>query len=198
MHRREMLRLLSATAIGPIVSPDLFAMLRQAQPSSDYRLQSLNEPQNETVVAMIDVMIPATDTPGAKAARVNEFIDVILTSWATPAERDRFLTGLAAVDTLSRTLYSKSFVEASAEQQTALLRAMDDAVDWAHDPDSNDDFDGAIDYDARLRGEFFRVFKKLTLHGYYTSEIGFTQELKNEIIPGEQHGCAPVPAGKRA
>ena len=198
MHRREMLRLLSATAIGPIVTPDLFVMLRQAQPSSSYRLQSLNEHQNETVVAMIDLMIPATDTPGAKAARVNEFIDVILTSWATPAERDKFLTGLAGVDTLSGTLYSKKFAETSAEQQTALLRAVDDAVDWAHDPNANDDYDGAIDYDARLRGEFFRVFKTLTFHGYYTSEIGFTQDLKLEIIPGEQHGCAPVPAGKKA
>ncbi len=198
MHRREMLRLLSATAIGPVVSPDLFAMLRQAQPSSNYRLQSLHEHQNETVVAMIDLMIPATDTPGAKAAQVNEFIDVILTSWATPAERDRFLMGLAGVDTLSGTLYSKKFVDASVEQQTALLRSMDDAVDWAHDPNSNSDYDGAIDYDARLRGEFFRVFKTLTLHGYYTSEIGFTKDLRQEIIPGEQHGCAPVPAGKRA
>jgi hypothetical protein len=198
MHRREMLRLLSATAIGPVVTPDLFVMLRQAQPSSSYRLQSLNEHQNKTAVAMIDLMIPATDTPGAKAARVNEFIDVILTSWATAAERDKFLTGLAGVDTLSGTLYSKKFVETSAEQQTALLRAMDDAVDWAHDPDANDDYDGAIDYDARLRGEFFRVFKTLTFHGYYTSEIGFTQDLKLEIIPGEQHGCAPVPAGKKA
>jgi hypothetical protein len=198
MHRREMLRLLSATAIGPVVSPDLFAMLRQAQPSSNYRLQSLNEHQNETVVAMIDLMIPATDTPGAKAARVNEFIDVILTSWATPVERERLLAGVAGVDTLSGTLYAKNFVEATAEQQTALLRAMDDAVDWAHDPNSNDDYDGSIDYDARLRGEFFRVFKTLTFHGYYTSEIGFTQDLKQEIIPGEQHGCAPVSAGKRA
>jgi hypothetical protein len=193
-----MLRLLSVTAMGPVVSPELFAMLRQAQPSSNYRLQSLNEYQNETVVAMMDLMIPATDTPGAKTARVNEFIDVILTSWATPAERDRFLTGLAGVDTLSGTLFAKKFVEASAEQQTALLRSLDDGVDWAHNPDVNDDYDGAIDYDARLRGEFFRVFKTLTLHGYYTSEIGLTQELKQEIIPGAQHGCVPIPAGKKA
>jgi len=197
MHRREMLRLLSATAIGPVISPEFLVMLRQAQPSSDYRLQTLNAHQNETVVAMMDIMIPVTDTPGAKAARVNEFLDVILTSWATSAERDRFLTGLASVDTLSETLYAKKIAEVSAEQQTALLRSLDDAVDWAHSPDFNDDYDGAIDYDARMRGEFFRVFKNIAFHGYYTSEIGFTQELKKEIIPGEQHGCAPVPAGKR-
>ena len=198
MHRREMLRLLTATAITPVISPDLYAMLRQAQPSSNYRLQTLDAHQNETVVAMMDLIIPATDTPGAKEAKVNEFIDVILTGWATPAERDRLLAGLGDVDRLSGTLFSKKFVEASSEQQTALLRSLDDAVDWAHGPDSNEDGDGSIEYDMRLRGEFFRVFKTLTLYGYYTSEIGFTQELKKEIIPGAQHGCVPLPAGKRA
>jgi gluconate 2-dehydrogenase gamma chain len=198
MHRREILRLLSATAITPMISPDLYAMLRQAQPSSSYRLQTLDAHQNETVVAMMDLIIPATDTPGAKEAKVNEFVDVILTGWATPAERDRLLAGLGDVDRLSGTLFSKKFVEASTEQQTALLRSLDDAVDWAHGPDSNEDGDGSIEYDMRLRGEFFRVFKTLTLYGYYTSEIGFTQELKKEIIPGAQHGCVPLPAGKRA
>lgn len=198
MHRREMLRLLSATAITPGLTPDLFALLRQAQPSSSYRLRAFNAHQNETVVAMIDLIIPATETPGAKAASVNEFIDVILTEWATPVERQRFLAGLDRVDILSSTLFSKKFVEASSEQQTAALRSLDDAVDWAHSPVESEDSDGAIDYDARLHGEFFRVFKMLTLHGYYTSEIAFTQELRKEIIPGAQHGCAPLPAGPKA
>lgn len=198
MQRREMLRLLSVTAIGPAVSPDLFVMLRQAQPSSNYRMQTLDAQQNETVVAMMDLMIPATDTPGAKAARVNEFLDVILTGWATPNERNKFLAGLGEVDALSERLFSKNFVQASLEQQTALLRSLDDAVNWAHAPVADDDEDAAYDYDARLRGEFFRVFKKITLHGYFTSETGFTQELKKEIIPGAQHGCVPLPAGKRA
>jgi hypothetical protein len=35
----------------------------------------------------------------------------------------------------------------------------------------------------------------MTVHGYYTSEIGFTQELKLEIIPGAQHGCTPLGPG---
>lgn len=198
MHRRAMLRLLSVTAVTPVVSPELLAMLRQVEHSSSYTLRTLNPQQNETVVAMMDQIIPATDTPGAKAARVNEFLDIILTEWATPGERAKFLTGLEEVDRLSGTLFSKKFVDVSAAQQTAVLRSLDDAVDWAHAPQSDEDEDAEYDYDARLRGEFFRVFKMVTLHGYYTSEIGFTQDLKKEIIPGAQHGCVPLPAGKRA
>jgi hypothetical protein len=39
---------------------------------------------------------------------------------------------------------------------------------------------------------FFYTMKKLTLTGYYTSEIGFSKELGRYIIPPEHAGCAPV------
>ena len=74
MHRRELFRLLGAGAVLPAIPPDLFAMLRSTQPGEGYALRSLDAHQNTTVVAMIDLLIPETDTPGAKGARVNEFM----------------------------------------------------------------------------------------------------------------------------
>ena len=198
MHRRDLLRLLSAAAITPVVSPDLFAMLRQAQPSTDYRLRTLSPGQNQLVVAMADIIIPATATPGAKAARVNEFVDVILTDWATPDERRDFLAGLTEVDRKSNTLFGKDFLSCTPEQQATLLRAMDDAVDWAYHNRRVAHSVPPEERDTQMRGDFYYVFKTLTLHGYYTSEIGFTQELKLEIIPGAQHGCIPAPEEKKA
>ena len=197
MHRRELLKLLSAPLLVPVVSPELLAILRQAQPTPDYKLRTLDPHQNETVVAMIDVIVPPTDTPGAKGARVNEFIDVILTDWAIPEERQAILSGIADVDAQSLILFSKKFIQALPQQQFTLLEAMDNQIDWAHDPPVTP---GAADnpYDRQLQGEFFRVFKTVTLYGYYTSEIGFTQELKLEIIPGAQHGCVPALAEKKA
>jgi hypothetical protein len=192
MHRRELFRLLSAAAIAPVLSPDLLSLFRQAQPPASYSIRTLSPHQNETIIAMIDPIIPATETPGAKGARVNEFMDVILTDWATADERSRFLAGLNDVDTQSNALFGKNFVEVSATQQLALLHAMDDAVDWPHDIVTDREPVPRDERDSQLRGEFFRVFKKMTIHGYYTSEIGFTQELKLEIIPGAQHGCAPI------
>jgi len=52
--------------------------------------------------------------------------------------------------------------------------------------------------DAQLKGPFWEVLKRITVHGYYTSEIGFTKELKLEIIPGAQHGCAPATGSQGA
>jgi glucoside 3-dehydrogenase (cytochrome c) hitch-hiker subunit len=194
MQRREALRVMFAGAVLPAFTPEVFRMFRQAQPPPGYTMRTLTGRWNDTVVAMIDQIIPATDTPGAKGARVNEFIDVILTEWALPEERKNFLDGLAGIDKQSQSLYGKNFSDATVEQQVVQLRAIDDAVmtNRSVRPRHGNTVPKP---DAQLEGNFWEVFKRITIHGYYTSEIGFTQELKMEIIPGAQHGCNPMPAG---
>src|SRR5579859_607497 len=194
MHRRELFRLLGAGAVLPAVPPELFAMLRQAQPGEGYALRTLDAHRNATVVAMIDLILPATDTPGAKGARVNEFIDLILTEWATEEERKEFLDGLANIDKQSNDLFGKNFADASPAQQEAQLRSIDD-IEMANRQSKARHGNTVPEPDAHLKGPFWIVFKNITLHGYYTSEIGYTQELKLQIIPGAQHGCAPLGAG---
>src|SRR5205809_682470 len=127
MNRRDALRLLTAGAVIPALTPELLAFYRQAHPDGSYSLRTLSPPQNDTVVAMIDQIIPATATPGAKGARVNEFIDVILAEWAKDDERRSFLDGLADVDKQSNALFGRDFASASPAQQLVLLRAMDEA-----------------------------------------------------------------------
>ena len=67
MNRRDALRMLTAGAVLPALTPELFAFYQQAHPSGSYALRTLKPHQNDTVVAMIDQIIPATDTPGARA-----------------------------------------------------------------------------------------------------------------------------------
>lgn len=194
MQRRDALRIFAAGAVLPVFSPELFALFRQAQPPPGYTLRTLTPRLNDTVVAMAEQIIPATDTPGAKGARVNEFIDVILTEWATPDERAHFIAGLEDIDKQSEILFGKKFADASSEQQLAQLRAIDDAtlagrVVTAHHGNH------VSEPDTQLKGNFWEVFKRITVHGYYTSEVGFSQELKLQIIPGAQHGCQPVAPG---
>ena len=197
MLRRELFKILGAGAVLPVLSPEAFAFFQEAQPAKSYALRTLNPHQNETVVAMIDQIIPATETPGAKGARVNEFIDVILTEWATEEERRNFLDGLAGVDEQSNTLFGKNFVQASSAQQIALLQAMDDvAMSIQYKKVRRSTAETEEERDPQLRGNFFKVFKGITVHGYYTSEIGYSQEMKEQIIPGALHGCTPVPLEK--
>lgn len=191
MQRRDVLKMLATGAVLPVFSSPLAGFFReaQAQTGPGYKLRTLNSHQNSTVVVLTDLIIPETDTPGAKAARVNEFIDVILTEWATEAERLNFLAGLAGIDKQSQELFGKEFVDATPQQQVTLLRAMDDYATTERGEYHQKHGNTVPELDAHLKGNFYDVFRGITLHGYYTSEIGFTQELKLQIIPGAHHGC---------
>ena len=197
MQRRDALKFLAAGVLAPTAAPELLAFFKEAHPGSNYTVRTLNPHQNALVVLMSEMIIPETDTPGAKGARVNEFIDVILTEWATEEDRNHFLEGLAGVDKQSNELFGKDFVDASAAQQMMLMRAMDEAVAMNSGRPARHG-NTVPERDTQLRGNFFAVFKGITLHGYYTSEIGFKRELGLEIIPGAQHGCVPVTAEKKA
>jgi len=205
MNRRDALRMLTAGAVLPALTPELFAFYQQAHPGGSYSLRTLNPHQNDTVVAMIDQIIPATDTPGAKGARVNEFIDVILTEWANDEERRNFLNGLADVDKRSNKLFGKDFASASSSQQVTLLGSMDDSAAVLRAERQRHAPNTIPEPDTQLKGDFFTVFKNITLHGYYTSEVAITKELNPEnkgvyelIMPGAFHGCTPLPAGRKA
>jgi hypothetical protein len=191
MQRRELFKLLGAGAIVPAFDSNLLAMFQSAQPKSGYVVRTLNPHQNATLTVMTDLIIPETDTPGAKGARVNEFIDLILTEWAHDDERQKFLTGLDDVDKKCNALFGKDFVDATPVQQDSLLRDLDQRFaeerqnptlhPYVRRPHNN-----------QLTGSFFEMVKHMTLYGYYTSEIGFTKELRKEIIPGAYHGCTPM------
>ncbi|HEX4424631.1 MAG TPA: gluconate 2-dehydrogenase subunit 3 family protein [Terriglobales bacterium] len=187
MKRRDALKLLAATAALPLLSHNAFSLFRAVHDdlATSTGLRTLNPHQNATVTTISELIIPQTDTPGAKAARVNEFIDVILTDWYEDQERANFLTGLADVDARSQTLFTKDFVSASPEQQTQLLTELDKEVVRQHaSPRRRQGNPG--------KEEFFASMKQLTLVGYYTSQIGFEQELHESIIPPRHAGCAPL------
>jgi hypothetical protein len=194
MQRRDVLKMLATGAVLPVFSSPLAGFFREAQTQTGpgYKLRTLNPHQNAAVVVLTDLIIPETDTPGAKAARVNEFIDVILTEWATEAERLNFLAGLAGVDKQSQELFGKDFVDATPPQQVTLLRAMDDYATTERGEYHAKHGNTVPELDAHLKGNFYDVFRGITLHGYYTSEIGFSQELKLQIIPGAHHGCQKI------
>src|SRR5262245_36831395 len=118
MNRRDLLHLLSGAATAPLflsITPDrLFAAGRASHTRASGRpLRVLDEHQSETVATMAEIILPETDTPGARAAKVNEFIDVLLADWADTTDKDRFLAGLTDVDTRCRDAYGSDFLGAS-------------------------------------------------------------------------------------
>ncbi len=152
---------------GTLSVPLVSGVLSGCQPPAEgttYALQTLTPEQDELVATMAELIIPTTDTPGARAANVNEFVDILLTDFHPIEDRDRFLAGLADADAKATAEYGALFVDCTGDQQVALLTQMEDEA-----------------YAARRPGgdpHFFIMMKEMTLTGYYTSEIGATQELE--------------------
>lgn len=194
MDRREVLKLLGSTAAISALPLEALTFIQQAsaQVAQSTGLRTLDAHQNATVTTIAELIIPATDTPGAKGAKVNEFIDLLLTEWYEPSETKEFLNGLNDVDAQSKQKFSSAFVDSTPAQQTELLSQLDAAAMA---------FSASQKQTMQTQGSplpmnFFYQMKKLTLAGYYTSEIGFSQELGRSIIPPHA-GCVPVPAATR-
>ena len=189
MERREALRLLAGVAALPLLSRDALALFREVHQSlpETPALKALDLHQNATIVTIAELIIPQTDTPGAKAVRVNEFIDTILAEWYTADEKASFLAGLTKVDTRCRGLFGKDFIDCSPAQQAQILTELDDGLAEIRKKPTP----GWQPRSAREQPFFYRM-KHLTLVGYYTSEAGFEEELHGSIIPPHHSGCAPL------
>jgi hypothetical protein len=191
MQRRDVLKLLgSATALSAFPLEAL-ALMRRAndQASGATALKTLNPHQNATVIMIAELIIPATDTPGATDAKVNEFIDLLLTEWFDPSETKEFLAGLAEVDARSRKKFSAAFVDGTPAQQTALLKELDaEAMGFA--AKQGPALPHAVP--TPVPTNFFYQMKKLTLAGYYTSKTGYTKGLGKPAVSIGFTGCAPI------
>lgn len=178
----------------------------------------------DTVSAIAEAIIPATDTPGARAVGVDQFIDAMLTDYYAPADRDRFLSGLVRVEAQSRRAYGRGFNELSADQQSAMVRDMDHVAfkeppgtaGWpsrsGEPPASVRKGDVATEQGVGANPQeaatvapdpedigpqsFFRMMKELAVVGYYTSQAGQTQELR--LTPWGQYRDIPYKPGTPA
>ncbi len=174
LDRREALRRLGWGGLGvaatPLWAQALTALANDhahalhhdgpAAVAADWTPKALTARQNDMVVALSEMILPETDTPGARAALVNRFIDAVLAD-ADDHDRESFLDGLGWMDERSCELFGDDFMKVGAEQQAALLTILSSGRNK-----SLEDQAGV---------EFFETLKKLTVTGYYTSEAGMKE-----------------------
>jgi hypothetical protein len=156
-------------------STDMPADADAAKADADWKPLFFDAHQNETLIALTDLIIPATDTPGAKAALVNRYVDLRYNEESAEHQQE-LIQALAWFDGRSLTLHNKPFVSLTEAEQTALLKPL-------ADPETARPEDGA-------GVKAFGLIKNLTIFGYYTSKIGLDEELQyqgdtyNTSFPG--------------
>ena len=165
-----------ALACGLVLSSSSLAALAAAvTPPTDMSRSKktlLNADQLALVRELGEIIIPTTDTPGAIGAGVHDFINHFVAYCASTAEQQQLINGLTTIESSAQTRFGKHFLGASKTQQIELLTNMEKAADGFNQSDR----------------QFFKQFKALVTFGYYTSEIGATQELAYLAIPGGYKG----------
>lgn len=190
MDRREAIKQLAFLSGGALSLSTVAGIMggctaENGSGTSRFTPQTLTDAQNELVTQLSEHIIPATDTPGAKAAKVNQYIDHMLTNWNTEEEKEHFLEGLDKVDELSNDQFDNNFVGLGETDQIALMEELEQEAKDNPNPDSD------------LK-PFFSMMKEFTVVGYYTSEIGSSEELKPNIVPGHYNACMPYSEVGRA
>jgi hypothetical protein len=178
MNRRELLRLITAATGTAMIGGTALLSGCATQAPANF------SPENIALLDEIaETILPRTDTPGAKDAKVGEFMSVYVTDCYTLDERAIFHKGLLTLEERCNKTYNRNFM--------------------ALQPAERESFISQLDRDAKAdvtagKTHYFTMIKQLTLFGFFTSEVGATQVLRHAPIPGRYDGELPYKPGDRA
>jgi gluconate 2-dehydrogenase gamma chain len=190
MNRREVLQKTALVLGYAVTGPALAGIMNgcKATPELNYKPQFFTPEQAAIITELAEIILPKTDTPGAKEVGVPAFIDSMLFEVYPKENQDNFLKGLAEFDDDAKKTYGDSFVECSAEDKVALVRKYHDAALNSSDKKSSWGWWSSAGGDM----PFILKIKELTLLGFFSSEPGATQVLQYSPVPGPFKGCVPL------
>ena len=170
--RREALQRL-ALLVGTTLSLPVQAALR-GETSNEVPLV-FSAGQQKLIANLADVIIPTTDTPGAKTAGVDQFIGYVIGHCTAPIQQETFQKGLQQTDSFSQVAFGKSFSELDNSQRIEIVNQL-----------------------TQREKPFFLNLRELTIVGYFTSEIGATKALEYLPVPGRFQGDIPLKSDQKA
>jgi hypothetical protein len=187
MNRREAVSQVALLLGGTIIGAEFF--LSGCKPSDKKVGGSLDFTPDD--IAYLDeiaeTIIPATDTPGAKAASVGTFMTVMVKDCYDEKQQKVFLEGMTKLNEACKNKHSHGFMEATPGQRKEVLVELDkEAKEYSKNKKSEDD------------PHYFALMKQLTLLGFFTSKPGATQALRYIAVPGRFDGCMPYKKGDKA
>jgi gluconate 2-dehydrogenase gamma chain len=163
--------------------------------------KALTAAQARTLEVVAELIVPATDTPGARQAGVPQFVDRALGDYCTPEDAQAIRAGLDGIAGDARAAHGTTFISLTPDQQTALLKRYDTE---ARGPRVATAAVGRGETETGLSNQpssavappkgpsFFPVLKDLVTVGYFTSELGATKAVRYDPVPGAYRGCVPL------
>jgi hypothetical protein len=185
MNRRDAITRVGLILGGTVIGAEFFI---SGCKSTSKKVNELFDEDNVAFLNEVgETILPATSSPGAKAADVGNFMAVMVQDCYKPADQKIFIKGISDLDEASKKKFGKKFMEADANQRTELLTALDieqKAYTKTKKPEDPN--------------HYFRMMKELTLLGFFTSKPGATQALRYIAVPGKYDGNFPYKKGDKA
>ena len=134
-----------------------------------------------------ETILPATNTPGAKAANVGAFMQTMVSDCYEAKDQEIFMKGMEELNVACKKHHGKTFMDSTPEERTAFLTELDkEAKEYQKNKQKEDPT------------HYFTMIKQLTLSGLFTSKIGATEVLRYVAVPGKYEGCVPYTKGEKA
>jgi hypothetical protein len=189
--------------LGALWAVPTVASAQVAQAVLPWTPKALTATQAKTLDIVAELIIPATDTPGAREAGVAPFVDRAVADYCAPAQAEAIRAGLDRMDADARAAHGAAFAALSPAQQTALLTRYEAEAGprRSDQPVGRGDTETGLSNRAatpaappmRLQGPpFFPILKELVTVGYFTSRLGATKAVRYDPVPGAYHGCVPL------
>ena len=224
INRREAIRRVSALLGGVafVGGNSLLAAVEKTDTALERGLGNFSAQDVAYLDEIAETILPATKTPGAKAAKTGAFMALMVTDCYSPAEQKVFRDGMHKVDEAMRSANNVSFMTATPAQRLAVLTTLDheqkrvmDAREAADrkrkglSPVVGGDATEAkaenvpgtpvaTDTAGPQPAHYFRMMKELALLGFFTSKIGCTEALRYVEAPGRFDACVPYTPGQPA
>ena len=225
INRREAIRRVSALLGGVafVGGNDLLAAVEKTASATEGTTGKFSAQDIAYLDEIAETILPATKTPGAKAAKTGAFMALMVTDCYSPAEQKVFFDGMRKVDEAMRKANNVSFMAATSAQRLAVLTPLDreqkrvmDAREAADRKKKGlspvvkgDETEakaenvpgtliGAAEAPGLEPAHYFRMMKELALLGFFTSKTGCTEALRYVEAPGRFDPCLPYSPGEAA
>lgn len=184
MNRRDALKSMVLMMGGTMVGANV--ILTGCAP--EYQVEGLDFTEKD--IAYMDeigeAIIPATDTPGAKAAGIGTFMAMMVKETYNKEQQETFIAGLNSLHKDFKAENDTDFMDASVEERTAFLNQLKQKAKADFGEEGNKEL------------AYINMFRDLTVLGYFTSEIGATEALRYVETPGKYDPCLEYKKGDKA
>jgi len=186
MNRRELLKMVAAATGGVVIGGEFFLAGCKNPDAGIGTSNTFTESDIAFLDEVAETIFPKTSTPGAKDAKVGQYMTVMVNDCYDKKEQDAFHAGMKSLNEACNKMHGHDFMKAEPAHRKELLVALDKERDEYQKTKKKED-----------PNHYFQAFKQLTIMGYFTSKEGREGATNYQPVPGKYQGDIPYKKGDK-